>query len=157
MKRLVSCFGTFLFDSHFEICLQKGSVFCICSSASNLSVDKDVSIVFPVSVSTGAVVSICGVESLDECCCVALLLMLNASTSECVVDSMLIVVGWFGGNSTRCDRQSAALLCVPNIHSKVILYVASSSPHLLTLLFAFFPIRNLASSLWSFLTIILAP
>ena len=33
---------------------------------------------------------------------------------------------------------------------KVMLYVASSNPHLFTLLLAFFPLRNLASGLWSF-------
>ena len=65
--------------------------------------------------------------------------MLNAGPSECVADSMLIVVGLFWGDSTRCERQSAALLWAPDIHSKVMLYVASSNPHLLTLLFAFFP------------------
>ena len=75
----------------------------------------------------------------------------------CVADSMLTSVGFLCGNSTKCDRQSAALLHAPNILSKVMLYVASSSPDLLTLLFAFFPLRNLASSLWSFLTITSAP
>ena len=49
---------------------------------------------------------------------------------------MLIVVGLLWGNSTRCERQSAALLQAT--HSKVMLYVASSNPHLLTLLFVFF-------------------
>ena len=83
--------------------------------------------------------------------------MLNAGPPECVADSMLIIVGLFWGNTTRCDRQSAALLCVPNIHLRVMLYVASSNPHLLTLLFAFFPLINLASGLWSFLIIISAP
>ena len=62
----------------------------------------------------------------------------NAGPSECVADSMLIVVGLFWGNSTRLDRQSAALLCTPDIHSKVMLYVASSNLHLLTLLFDLF-------------------
>ena len=69
--------------------------------------------------------------------------MLNASPSECVAENILIVVH-------RHERQSAALLCAPDIHLKVMLYVASSSihlkvmlyvassnPHLLTLLFAF--------------------
>ena len=51
----------------------------------------------------------------------------------------------------------AALLWAPDIHLKVILYVASSTPHLLTLLFAFLPLRNLASGLWSFHIIISAP
>ena len=41
-------------------------------------------------------------------------------------------------DSTKCKRQSAALLQAPDIHSKVILYVASSNPHLFTLLFACF-------------------
>ena len=83
--------------------------------------------------------SVWGVE-LDEFCWAVLLLVLNAVPSECVADSMLIVVGLFWGNYTRHDRQSAALLHAPDIHLKVMLYVASSSPHLLTLLFGFFPI-----------------
>ena len=83
--------------------------------------------------------------------------MLNVGPSGCVADSMLIIVGWFWGNSTRHDRQSAALLHAPDIHSKGMSYVANSHPHLLTLLFAFFPLRNLASGLWSFLTITSAP
>ena len=147
MKRLASCFGAFSFDSHFEIHLQKGSVHCICSSASNLSADKDFSVVSPISVMTGTVASVCGVESLNGCYWAVLLLVLKVGPSECVADSMLTGVGLFSGTSTRYDRQSAALLHAPNIHSKVMLYVASSSPHVLTLLFAFFPFRNLASSL----------
>ena len=150
-------FWCFPLDRCFEICLQKGSVFCICSSASSLPADKDFSLVFPVSVTTGTVASVCGVGSLDEHCWAVLLLVLNAGPSGCVADSMLIVVGLFWGNSTRYDRQSAALLRAPDIHSKVMLYVASSSPHLLTLFFAFFSLRNLASGLWSFLTITSAP
>ena len=157
MKRLASCFGAFPFDSQFEIHLQNGSVNCIYSSASNLSDDKDFGVVFPVSVMTGVVASVCGVESLNGCCWAVPLLVLKTGPSECVADSMLIGVGLFWGNSTRHDRQSAALLHVLDIHSKVMLYVASSSPHLLTLLFAFLPFRNLASCLWSFLTIILTP
>ena len=58
---------------------------------------------------------------------------------------------------TNLERQSAALFLAPEIHSKVILYVASSRLHLLTLLLAFFPFRNHASGLWSFLTVMLVP
>ena len=65
MKRSALCFGAFPFDSHFEIHLQKGSVFCICRSASNLSADKDFGLVFTVSATSGATASVCGVE-LDE-------------------------------------------------------------------------------------------
>ena len=153
MKRLASCFGAFPYDSCFEICLQKGSVFCICRSPSNLSADKDFGVVFPISVMTGAAASDCGVGSLDECCWAVWLLVWNLGPSEYVTDSKLIVVGLFWGNSTRGDKQSAALLHAPYIHLEVILCVASSSPHLLTLLFAFFAFKNFASSLWSFLTI----
>ena len=63
----------------------------------------------------------------------------------------------FPVGETNLERQSAALFLAPEIHSKVILQVASYKLHLFTLLFAFFPFRNLASSLWSFQTIILAP
>ena len=53
------------------------------------------------------------------------------------------------GSSTSLERQSAALFQAPDIHSKVMSYVASSNPHLFTLLLAFFPLRNVASGLWS--------
>ena len=55
------------------------------------------------------------------------------------------------------ERQSAALFLAPEIHSKVMLYVASSKLHLLTLLLAFFPFRNHAKGLWYFLTVISVP
>ena len=58
---------------------------------------------------------------------------------------------------TSLERQSAALFLAPDIHSKVMLYVASSKLHLFTLLFAFFPFKNHAKGLWSFLTIISVP
>ena len=48
---------------------------------------------------------------------------------------------------TNCERQSTALFFAPEIHSKVILYVASSKLHLLTLLLAFLPFRNHAIGL----------
>ena len=83
--------------------------------------------------------------------------MLNEGPSRLVADRMLIVASLSWGNFTRHERQSAALLWAPDIHSKVILYVASSNPHLFTLLFAFFPLRNLTSGLWSLHTIISAP
>ena len=139
---------------YLTVTLKYGSVFCIYSSVSNISA---FGVVFPVSVMTGAAASVCGVGSLDECCWAVLLLVLNAGPSECVANSMLIVVSLFWGKSTRYDRHSAALLYALNIYSKEMWYVASSCPHLLTLLFAFFPFRNLASGLWSFLTIILDP
>ena len=44
---------------------------------------------------------------------------------------------------TNLERQSAALFLAPEIHSKEMLYVASSRLHLLTLLLAFLPFRKL--------------
>ena len=58
---------------------------------------------------------------------------------------------------TSLERQSAALFFAPDIHSKVMLYVASSRLQRLTLLLAFLPFKNLARGLWSFLTIISVP
>ena len=58
---------------------------------------------------------------------------------------------------TNLERQSAALFLAPEIHSKEMLYVASSKLHLLNLLLVFFPLRNCARGLWSFLTMMSAP
>ena len=58
---------------------------------------------------------------------------------------------------TNLERQSAALFLAPEIHSKEMLYVASSKLHLLTLLLVFFPLRNHGKDLWSFLTMMSAP
>ena len=58
---------------------------------------------------------------------------------------------------TNLERQSAALFLPPEIHSKEMLYVASSKLHLLTLLLVFFALRKHARGLWSFLTVMSAP
>ena len=58
---------------------------------------------------------------------------------------------------TNLERQYAALFLAPEIHSKEMLYVASSRLHLLTLLLVFFPLRNHATGLWSFLIMMSAP
>ena len=58
---------------------------------------------------------------------------------------------------TNLERQSAALFLAPEIHSKEMLYVASSRLHLLTLLLVFFLLRNCARGLWSFWTMMSAP
>ena len=68
------------------------------------------------------------------------LLVFEAGPLECGTGSMLTVAGVVGSYSTNCDRQSAALFLAPEIHSNVMLYVASSKLHLLTLLLVFFSI-----------------
>ena len=82
--------------------------------------------------------------------CEILFLMLNAIPSKFVAVSNLMVALPSVGNSTTLERQLAALFHAPGIHLNMILYVASSSPHLLTLLLAFFPFRNLSSDLLSY-------
>ena len=104
-----------------------------------------------------ATASVCGVVSSGELCRAILLLVLNAGPSEWVADSMLIVAGLSLGYSTRCERQSAALLWAPDICSKVMLYVASSNPHVLTLLLAFFPLRNLTRVCGHYILLFSAP
>ena len=52
--------------------------------------------------------------------------------------SMLTVAGIVNSSSTICERQLAALFLAPEIYLKVMLYVASSRLHLLTLLLVFF-------------------
>ena len=98
----------------------------------------------------------CGVEvALEEVCCVQLLVLKAGPSAEEAVSmltDMDVKVGF-----TNLEWQSATLFLAPEIHSKVILYVASSRLHLLTLLLTFFPFRNHASSLWSFVTVMLMP
>ena len=57
----ISCLGAFPLDKHLEIHLQKGSVFCIWRSASNLSVVKDFGVGSGVDVVSGVILG-CAVE-----------------------------------------------------------------------------------------------
>ena len=103
--------------------LQNGSVLCICSSACNLSVISGFEVVLGVSVTSGVIASDCGcvVGSFVEVHWTVLLLVLNTGSSRLVADSMLTVAGLSCGNSVSHERQSAALLWVPDIHLKVML------------------------------------
>ena len=75
---------------------------------------------------------------LGEVFCVQLLVLkVGLLVSEAV--SMLTHVG-VEFSLTYHERQFAALFCAPEFHSKMILYVASSKLHLLTLLLTFFAI-----------------
>ena len=139
---LVLCHLTVVFEIH----LQNGSIFYIWNSSCNLSTVNDFGVVLGMSMTSAAIESDCGVVSSDEVCRAVLLLVLNAGPSRLVADSMLTVASLFWGYSNRWERQSAALLWALGIHSKVIWYVASSNPHLFTLLFAF--------SHWEFLPVV---
>ena len=54
---------------------------------------SDFGVVLGVSVTSGAMASVCGVVSSDELCWAVLLLVLNAGPSRLVAGSMLIVAG----------------------------------------------------------------
>ena len=81
-------------------------------------------------------------------CCDVLLFVLNAGPSELVAVTIMTVALLSFGNLTNLERQLTALFVATDINFNTIFLVASSNPHLLTLLFAFFPFRNLANSLW---------
>ena len=61
VKSSVSCLGAFPLDNHLEICLQKGSVFCICRKASNLSAARDLGVGSGVDAMSGVILG-CAVE-----------------------------------------------------------------------------------------------
>ena len=105
---------------------------------------------------SGSITFVCGVVSSDELCWAVLLLVLNSDASRLVADSLLIVASLSG--VILLDMTGNQLLYWRlQISIQKLLYVASSKPHLFTLLFAFFPLRILASGLWSLCTIILVP
>ena len=148
-----SWWGALPFSNLLEMHLQNGSVFCICSTASTWSTVSGFGAVVG-SWEIWGVVSGCGVEVvLEGVFCVQLLVWKAGPSVEEAV-SMLTDVAL---GLTNLERWSAALLLAPEIHSKEMLYVASSRLHLLTLLLAFLPFRNHAKGLWSFLTMLSVP
>ena len=76
----------------------------------------------------------------------------DPSLEEAVSMLIDVLVGVY-----NLGRQSAALFLAPEIHSKEMLYVASSKLHLLTLLLVFFPLRKHAKGLWLLLAMMSAP
>ena len=141
-----------LFSSHLELHFQKGSVLCIYSNVSRWSAIND----FGVGVASWdmwGVGSVRRAEVESEVLWVWLLVWkAGLSCREAVSMLIDIPVG-----ETSLERQSAALFLAPEIHSNVILYVASSRLHLFTLLLVFLLLRNRARGLWSFWTMISAP
>ena len=104
---------------------------------------------FPLSVFNMVLISAGGVVSIGLC---VLLWVWVAETSGVDVTNMLMealeVTGVFL-TSTNHESQSAALLWGPDIHSKVMLWVASSSDHLFTFLFTFLLFKTFCRGLWS--------
>ena len=108
VKVSISCCGALPLSKCLKMCLQNGSVLCICSNASNLSAISG----FNVELASWNIcgeTSGCGVETVSgEFFCVWLL-VLKTGPSVCVTVSMLTVVAVEVGSSTKCDKQSAAL------------------------------------------------
>ena len=132
--------------------LQNGSVLCICSKVSRHSAVSGFGVVVALWEIRG-VVSVGGVEVVSEVFWVQLLVWNTGPSLEKAVN--MLIGGLVG--VTNLERQSAALFLAPEIHSKEMLYVASSKLHLLTLLLVFFQLRKCAKALWSFLTMMSAP
>ena len=71
---------------------------------------------------------------VSDVCWVQLLVWKTGPSLEEAVSMLIVVLV----GVTNLERQSAALFLAPEIHSKDMLYVASSKLHLLTLLLVFF-------------------
>ena len=75
---------------------------------------------------------------------------MGSSVGDSATELMrMLAAAGLSGTFTRQDRQSAVLFHAPDIHLKVMLYVANSSDHWFTLLFTFLPSRNFCKGLWS--------
>ena len=152
VKVSTSWWGALPFSNLLEMCLQNGSVLCIWSKASRQSAVSGFGVVVG-SWEIGGVVFVWGVEVVLMVFWVWLLVWKpGPSLEEAVSMLMVVLVG-----VTNLERQSAALFLAPEIHSKEMLYVASSKLYLLTLFLVFFPLRKRARGLWSFLTMMSAP
>ena len=143
----ISWKGALPLSSHFEMHFLKGSAFCISQRVSLQSSMRDEG-AFTLSVFDVDLTYVGGVISVD----VSVLLQVQVvGPSRVDVSTMLLEAFEVTGvslTSTNHERQSAALLWAPDIYSKVMLYVLSSSDHLFTLLFAFLPFRNVCRGLW---------
>ena len=130
MKVSASWVGALSLRSYFKMHLQKGSIFCI-SERVFLQEDALAVSVFDVGVD---LTSEGGVVSVDVN---ILLWVWVAEPSGVDVTNMLIRALEVTGvslTSTNYERQSAALLWAPDIHSKVMSCVVSSIDLLFTLL-----------------------
>ena len=147
MKVSTSWEGPLPLSSHFEMYLQKGSIFYISQQ------------LFLWSSMKGGGALTLSVYDVDLTISV-LLQVWVAGPSRVDVTTMLMEALEVTGvslTSTNCERQSAALLQAPDIHSKVMSHVLSSSGHLFTFLFAFVLFRNFCKGLWSLHTTVSDP
>ena len=141
MNVFTPCEGALLLMNLLEMHLQKGSVLCMSLSVSFLYAMR-VGGAFTLSLVDVGVVSVGVVLAV----LFVLLWVWVAGPSGVDVTNILIkVVGVAGVSltSTNHERQSAALLWAPDIHSNGMLQVASSRDHQFTLVLEFLPLRYL--------------
>ena len=145
--------------------LQKGWVNCISFIEVFLGLFSQLLIVVPLLIVVSEVSPLSKIGSVGRGFLVFLSVGIFLVPLLVVWLTMFIRVGFvllgffwcFSGSSTSHERQSTALFLAPEIHSNIMLLEVSSSPHLLIFVFSFFPCKNRAKGLWSFLTIMSAP
>ena len=167
MKKVFnSCLGAVLLSNLFTMHLQKGSVDCISFIEFFLGLPLQLLLVVSLLTSVLWVLSLFKFASSGGYFSVSLMVgvfpipLLVVTTLTILISIGFVPFGFFLcflESSTSHDRQSVALFFAPEIHLNVMLSEASSSPHLLIFVFSFFPFKNCAKGLWSFLTTMSAP
>ena len=125
-----SCLGAVLLSNLFMMCLQKGSVDCI--SFTEVSLEFSSQLLFAVSLLTSVleVLSVFmsilsgGYFSAPSTRVVFLVLLLVVTALTIFIGMGFVPFGFFwcfSGSCTSHDRQSAALVFAPEIHSNVML------------------------------------
>ena len=153
MKKVFdSCLGAVLLSNLFMIHLQKGSVDCISFievflglSSQSLFVVSLLTVISGV-LSSFKFISGGGYSLVSLSVGVFCISLLVAMALTMFISICFIPFGFFwcfSGSSTSRERQSAALFYAPEIHSNVMLYEASSNPHLLIFVFLFFSNQKL--------------
>ena len=144
MKKVFnSCSGAVLFDNLFTMHLHKGLVDCI----SFIKVSLGLFGLLLLVVSLSEFVSLDCSFSISLSVGVFLIPLLVVTALTMFIHVGFVPFGFFWcflGSSTSHERQSAALFLAPEIHSNVMLYEVSSSPHLLIFVFSFVPFKNRA-------------
>ena len=150
IKVSASWWGILPLSNCLEMNLQSGSVFCICNKVSLwYFVRGGGAFTLVVSCGDGDGTLVGSVESINAFVMLQVQVAGPSSVDAATVLMRMLAAAGLLGTLTNWDRQFAVLFHVPDIHSKVMLYLANSSDHWFTLLFMFLPLRNFCKDLWS--------